>query len=211
VVNDPLVAEEPAPPGRRALAHAADLATVGTWLYALALTRVAFWLQWSDDHPFGPWGEWFIPTLTFVVMFVVYHSIFVSRSGATPGQDLLRMRVVDRTTGERPRFSRALGRAILLGGVWMFPGWWFGVLCTLVIGATVLTDPERRMIHDHLAGTSVVLRLVPDLEPGQSVEEAEEERKRHFMPRMVNPLQIAPMQLFRHPHLRRLRDDEAED
>lgn len=210
-MNDPLVAEQTAPLSRRALAHAADLATVGTWLWALSISQIAFWLRWSDDRAVAPWGQWFLAALTFSVLFVVYHTAFVAKVGATPGQDLLRIREVDRATGGRPRFGNALVRAAILGGVWMLPWWWPGILCTLAIGISGARDPEGRMLHDHLAGTAVVVRLVPELKEGQTVEEAEAERRRQFSPSLVNPLQITPMQMFRHPHLRRHRGGAEDD
>jgi uncharacterized RDD family membrane protein YckC len=208
---DPLIVDEPAPLGRRALALGVDLATVGTWVWALSITHIAFWLQWSDERAFGPWNEYFLATLTFVVSLVIYETVFISRSGATPGQDLMRIRVVDADAGTdaAPRFGSSLVRGLLVGGVWMFPWVWPGVVLTLLMGLSSLTDPYRRGFHDHLSGMIVILRLVPTLEPGQTVEEAENERRRQFLPRMVNPIQITPMQMFRHPFLNK-PDDEPD-
>lgn len=210
-MNDPLLAEQTAPLSRRALAHAADLLTVGTWLWALSISHIAFWVHWADDRPVAPWGEWFLVALTYSALFVVYHTAFVAATGATPGQDLMRLRVVERDGGGRPRFGRALGRAVILGGVWLIPWWWPGALCTIALGVSGARDPEGRMFHDHLAGTTVVLRLVPELKEGQTVEEAEAERRRQFTPGLVNPFQIMPMQMFRHPHLRGRRDEADDD
>lgn len=200
---DPMFTDEPAPLLRRAAALGADIATVGTWVWALSISQIAFWLQWSDDRAFGPWNEYFLATLTFVVSLVIYEALFISRSGATPGQDLLRIRVVDAHTGGLPGLGHSLVRGSIVGGVWMFPWLWPGALLTLLLGVSSLGDPHRRGFHDHLSHTTVIVRLVPDLEPGQTVEEAEAERKAQFLPRIVNPLQITPMQMFRHPHLRK--------
>lgn len=207
-LGDPLVAEEPAPLQRRALAYLADMVTVATWIFALSIVKAAFWLGWSDDWVVGPWGRWFLLTVTFVATFVAYQALFIARTGATPGQDLMRLRTVDAEQGGKPPASRALIRSLLIGCIWLAPWVWPGVLVAAVFALTGLTDPHGRMIHDHLSRTSVVIRLVPETEPGQSIDEAEANRRRHFMPRFVNPIQITPGQMFRHPHL---DPDEGHD
>ena len=209
-LGDPLVAEEPAPLGRRAAAYAVDVAAVGTWMWALSITHIAFWLQWSDDRAVEPWGEWFLVTVTFVAFFVAYVAIFTWKVGATPGQDLMRLHVVDARTGGRIGLGRAFGRALFVGLIWLVPWVWPGVLLALMIGASGWRDPHGRMIHDHLCHTTAVFRLVPELEEGQTIEEAEAVRRRHFMPRMANPIQITPMQMFRE-HERRQSDGDDED
>jgi len=209
-LGDPLVAEEPAPIVRRALAYAADLATVGTWLWALSISHIAFWLQWSDERAYGPWGEYFLLTITFVPLFIAYQAIFTAKSGATPGQDLLRLQVVDARSGARLPLGTAVGRSCFVGLIWLFPWVWPALVLAAVFALSGARDPHVRMLHDHLCRTSVVLRLVPQLEPGQTVEEAEAKRKSQFMPRMANPIQITPMQQFRHPHLRPGDPDEDE-
>jgi len=208
--GDPLIAYDAAPIGRRALAYAADVATVATWLWALSIAHVAFWMRWSDDVAIGPWGEWFIPAVSFTILFVIYQVLFVSRSGATPGQDLLRLQVFDATTAKKPTFGPALARGLLVGLIWLMPQIWPAVVLVALIGVSGLRSTEGRMFHDELSHTAVVLQLVPDLEPGQTVEEAEKHRRRQFMPRMVNPFQINSMQMFRHPHLRGIEDDTED-
>jgi uncharacterized RDD family membrane protein YckC len=209
-MGDPLVADDAAPLGRRALGYIADVATVATWLWALSIAHVAFWMRWSDDVAVGPWGEQFIPAVSFTILFVIYQVLFVSRTGTTPGHDLLRLQVLSATTGKRPTFGSALARGLLVGLIWLMPQVWPAVVLAALIGVSGLRSSEGRMFHDELSHTTVVLRLVPDLEPGQTVEEAEKHRRQQFLPRMVNPFQINSMQLFRHPHLRRI-DDDPED
>ena len=87
------------------------------------------------------------PLLVFAVLGAIYHALFeASPRQATPGQRLLDLRVAD-TAGKRIGRGRALLRHAAGALSWL----------TLNIGhALVLLRPDRRALHDLVAGTVVV-------------------------------------------------------
>lgn len=193
------MATTPAPLSRRALARAVDLVTVFAWTWALSVAHVLYFVpRWSDDVAPGPWGRFFLIGMSIAVLSLVYEVAFVSRTGATPGKDLMRLRVVDAATGARPTVGQALRRALPFGAAWAVPGIWGVVPVTAALGATAAPSADRRAVHDLLGGTAVVT-VVEAPPAGQTVEEAEAERRSHFVPRFVDPIQVLPSQVFRHP------------
>jgi uncharacterized RDD family membrane protein YckC len=89
---------------------------------------------------------WLARAAPMLVMAGVYLGLFWHLSGRTPGQKLLRLRVVD-VMGARPSIARTAVRAVatLAGGIVGLLGWlWIAV------------DLEKRAWHDWLAGTYVV-------------------------------------------------------
>jgi uncharacterized RDD family membrane protein YckC len=111
----------------------------------------------------------------------------------------MRIRVVDHLTGARPTFGQATRRWLLPGMVQPIPGPWIGAGLTLVWGGTGLTNSDRRTVHDHLAGTRVVMA-----DPPKDEEEAEH-RRRQYIPRFVDPFaifrltRVDPAKLKQHP------------
>lgn len=87
------------------------------------------------------------PLLLFAVLGAGYHALFEpSPRQATPGQRLLRLRVVD-LAGARIGRGRALLRHVAGALSWL----------TLNIGhALAVLRPDRRALHDLVAGTRVV-------------------------------------------------------
>jgi uncharacterized RDD family membrane protein YckC len=85
----------------------------------------------------------FVPLL---VMGLLYFGLFLAISGRTPGQTLLRVRVVGREgTPPGPLVAGVRLAATLVG---LAPG---------ALGAVWMAfDPEKRAFHDHVAGTYVV-------------------------------------------------------
>jgi len=89
---------------------------------------------------------WLARAAPLLVMAGVYLGLFWHLSGRTPGQKLLKIRVVD-AMGARPSIARTAVRvlATLAGGTVGLLGWlWIAV------------DLEKRAWHDWLAGTYVV-------------------------------------------------------
>ncbi len=91
-------------------------------------------------------GTWLARGVPLMVMAGLYLGLFWHLSGRTPGQKLLRLRVVD-ARGDRPGLVRTGVRVVatIAGAIPGALGWlWFAV------------DLERRAVHDWMAGTYVV-------------------------------------------------------
>lgn len=187
--------------GRRVLARVADILTVVVWVWALSVAHVLLHLtRWSDSITPEPWGGTFLFALTVAAVSIGYEVAFVSRTGSTPGKDLMRLKVLDAHTGERPTVAQATRRALPFALVWLIPPTWLVIPATAALGATGLADRRGgRTVHDLFASTRVVHQLELEVEPGRTVEEAEAERRRGFTPRFVDPIQLLPTQIFRHP------------
>jgi uncharacterized RDD family membrane protein YckC len=86
--------------------------------------------------------------------------ILLSTYGQTVGKLLMRIRIVSKPTGEPVGFMRAvLLRAIVPGTLFGFTDWLispiaFGVL--LIVNIVFIFGPDRRCLHDYIAGTKVV-------------------------------------------------------
>lgn len=187
---------------RRLAARLVDTIAVATWMFALSIAHIFIHLQlWSDSVTPEPWGRWFLATVTFVVLYAVYEIGFITRTGSTPGKDLLGVRVVDASTGLNPRLSQSFLRWLPLGAAQPIPLLWLGMLLTGAIGATGLADPERRALHDRLSGTRVVTKDLPDTEEGQ------EARRQSFMPRLVDPFLVFRIARSNPEALRPVRKD----
>lgn len=201
---------ERAPLGRRAAARLVDVAAVGVWVWALSIAHILYFIpRFSQDLDPSPWGRTFLFLVSFVVLYVVYEVLFTSRTGATPGKDLMRLQVVDDRTGSVPTSSQSVRRALPLALVWMVPGAWPAVPLTAALAAPGARGTGRG-VHDVLSGTRVVLVPEAEPEPGTTVEEARAQRRSDFMPRFVNPLQLVPSQMLRHPWLQRGRGDDTD-
>jgi hypothetical protein len=99
-----------APMWRRLAARVIDVVAVATWVLDPRDRSHLLHLQlWSNEVTPEPWGNWFLTTITFVVCYAAYEIVFVARTGATPGKDLMGLQVVDAATGGRPSASQAAG------------------------------------------------------------------------------------------------------
>lgn len=176
------------PMARRLAARLIDVAFVGTWMFALSVAHIFLHLQlWSDTVNPEPWGNWFLATVTFAVLYAAYEIVFIHTTGATPGKDAMHIQVVDADTGELPTWSQSARRWLLPGMVQPIPGAWIGAILTLCWGATGFLDDQRRTVHDRISGTRVIAKSPPT-----DVDEVEE-RRSHFMPRIVDPFEIYRM------------------
>lgn len=79
---------------------------------------------------------------------LAYSTYFVGRYQATPGKMAMRLLIIQ-PNGERISYKRALGRAAgeLVSGAVLYLGYLMAYF-----------DPERRTLHDHMAGTRVIER-----------------------------------------------------
>jgi uncharacterized RDD family membrane protein YckC len=197
-----LAARQP-PMWRRLMARLVDVVAVATWVFALSIAHVFIHLQlWSETVAPAPWGNWFLATITFTLVYALYEIVFISRTGATPGKDLLGIKVVDAATGGVPSLGQAARRWFLPGIVQPIPGAWIGGVATLVWGSTALFDPERRTVHDRLADTRVMSK-----EPPRDDDERER-RRQQFTPRFIDPFAVFRMARS-NPAALRNRPDEG--
>ena len=95
-------------------------------------------------------GEGLLIT-SLMVIHAVYHIGFTATVAGTPGKLLLRMRVA-LPDGSPLRLDTAILRYLVFLLSYLVP---FGMLISL---AFVLTDPERRSIHDRIAHTLVIVK-----------------------------------------------------
>lgn len=147
---------------RRSLASVIDLVVLAPWwllflfllhlwfsrtLSGAKLSTLEGWLGfWAAGSPTG--RAWVIMS---GVVWVLYRFCFQAVWGCTVGQRLLNMRVVDEY-GEKPGLARtwlrtlaSLSSLVLLGAGYLWAAF----------------DPERRALHDWVAGTYVIRPQTP--------------------------------------------------
>jgi uncharacterized RDD family membrane protein YckC len=122
------------------------LATLGSRLAARlvdhAILFVPSYFVLSFVYGGSGWGI----VLLLVLEMVVYDALLTANTGATPGNRILRIRVVRADTGAAPGWLRSLLRAVV-----------FGVFGPLIVAVVALSDERtHRGLHDRLAGTVVI-------------------------------------------------------
>lgn len=96
----------------------------------------------------------------------VYYVGFTAAIGATPGKIAVGLHVASRT-GARPALDSVILRyTVMLAGALLFG------IGTIVSTLMVVTDPQRRSLHDRVAGT-LVLDGRPPIEDWRRREERE--------------------------------------
>jgi uncharacterized RDD family membrane protein YckC len=147
-----------APFGRRVLAFGLDMILISVPLMIICLTlALAFapdlyvqaFMQ-SSEHPFQPMelpdDANLIADLIYDTLLALYFAGFLAAHGQTPGKAVFRLRVVDQA-GQKPGVGKCLVRALIL------------VLSTgflFIPIAYAFFNPQRRALHDYIAGTYVV-------------------------------------------------------
>lgn len=189
-----------APLLKRAGARLIDVAVVLTWVWALSITQVLFYIpRYAPNTSVGPWGKSFLFLASFVVFYVIYEAVFLSITGVTPGKDVLNLRVVNNEDLEPLTTAQAIRRSLPMTLVWLVPYWWLAGLFNAALGLTAVSSPEKRMAwHDHLANTRVVF-YDATLAPGVDTEEARREKMMDFVPRFTSPVQVLPSQMLNYP------------
>jgi uncharacterized RDD family membrane protein YckC len=146
---EPTVAFEPAPLGSRAVAMLIDLAIVSLGVILVSLGP----MHLSEARLPSSGGVMFLHPVWLLLLPVIviliplgYHSVCVARFSATPGKQLLRLKVVRSTTHRRIGLGRAAARyaASYLSAVPLGAGY-----------VMALFDVRRRTLHDRIAGTVV--------------------------------------------------------
>ncbi len=143
-------ASAPAPAGTRLLAFAIDAVFV-VFVQAVMLAPVA-WYWWTREAPRGPGDVPFLPIFASVTLVplaafvgVLYHVYFWTTKGATPGKELLDLRVEEEDGRTPVGLVRAVERA--LGYLLGFASLGIGFAMALSGGGA---------LHDRIAGTRVV-------------------------------------------------------
>jgi uncharacterized RDD family membrane protein YckC len=147
-----------APMGRRMIAFILDLILISILLTPAFLTLALVFLpDWfvqyvvaTSQPPFTPpdlplYGK-VIANLISDVALALYFSGFQAAHGQTPAKAVLRLRVVDQS-GRKPGLVKAILRALAL---------LFSMSLFFIPLTYVFFNPQRRALHDFIAGTYVV-------------------------------------------------------
>jgi uncharacterized RDD family membrane protein YckC len=121
-------------------------AAVSVSLYLLFLFLVRIGWEYITNHTIICGEHRIITIVGFVLWAIIYFAHPWSSSGKTLGMAIVGLRVV-RTDGSPVSFGRAVVRILTLPLSLVFLG--IGLLIMLV-------QPERRALHDLIAGTAVV-------------------------------------------------------
>ena len=85
-----------------------------------------------------------------LILLVTVQTVMLTRSGQTLGKRAVRIRIVRMDTGENGGFvTNVMMRTVLSWILSMIP--FYGLVDTIFI-----FRPDRRCVHDHIAGTRVV-------------------------------------------------------
>jgi uncharacterized RDD family membrane protein YckC len=147
-----------APMGRRVLAFALDLILVNIPTFIICLTlALALAPDWcrqavafASQHPFTPLD---VPVninvaidLISDLMIVLYFTGFLAAHGQTPAKAMFRLRVVDQS-GQTPNLAKTFLRGLALV---------FSMSLLFLPLTYAFFNPQRRAMHDFIAGTYVV-------------------------------------------------------
>ena len=135
--------------GKRTLAYFIDDMIVSIFLFIIFYDKlVVIYQQVQNSADFTPLMVYLQEnTIIFVLLRIVYQTFFVWQNGMTPGKALVKIKVVEMDSGDRPSFSVALLRAsirIISDSI-------------LYIGYIIaFFNPLVQTLHDKLAKTVVV-------------------------------------------------------
>jgi uncharacterized RDD family membrane protein YckC len=142
----------PAPHARRLAAHLIDLLALSLLLFGL----VVVWTVTTGEN-FDPSRRDARQGETLGMLLAgLYFVLFWRLAGASPGKRIMGLRLIG-LDGAAPRLGRSITRYFsmtLLGSLFGMT-WW-----------PVLVRPDRRAIHDLVAGTQVVSSRKRDRQPG---------------------------------------------
>jgi uncharacterized RDD family membrane protein YckC len=147
-----------APMGRRVIAFALDLVLIIIPVlmicYTLALIFMPDWFVQAVvsgyQHPFStpdlPLDANIVVNLIYDFMLALYFAGFLAAHGQTPAKALFRLRVVDQS-GKKPGLVKSFLRALALI---------FSMSLLFLPFTYAFFNPQRRALHDFVAGTYVV-------------------------------------------------------
>ncbi|MFM9366967.1 RDD family protein [Streptomyces sp. Da 82-17] len=150
---DPLAGMPPlADSGRRVLARIVDMLIVGV---VVALLSWAFgWTQVEVDADEVEYGTTFGRSILSAVLYLAYDTWFTSRTGQTPGKQLMKLRTANLDNGSTPSVQTSLVRAAVL---WLPFSFCCYCIWTAICGGWSFFDkPYKQGLHDKAAKTVVV-------------------------------------------------------
>ena len=148
-----------APFPRRVLAFGLDLVLISVLVTPIFITLALIFLpdwfvhyivaaaQPPFTHPDVPSQAQIFANLISDFMLLLYFTLFQAAHGKTPAKQIFRLRVVDQR-GQRPGLVKATLRALALI---------FSMSLFFLPLAYAFFNPQRRSLHDFIAGTYVVV------------------------------------------------------
>lgn len=143
------LATQPSLIARRMLAWVID---VGIIVVPMALVSATVQVETASSSNDDNFGAGFPFAIGAVVLLIAYHTVLEAR-GQTLGKRLLGLVVQRRSTGSAPGLIRALARSVARAVFWIATVGLLGA----IDAAWGLVDRDGRTLHDHIAGTQVVL------------------------------------------------------
>ncbi|NBE56532.1 RDD family protein [Streptomyces boluensis] len=150
---DPLAGMPPlADSGRRVLARIIDMVIVGV---VVALLAWAFgWTNVDVDTDDVEVGSTFGRSILSAVLYMAYDTWFTSRTGQTPGKQVMKLRTANLNDGATPSAQTSLVRAAVL---WLPFSFCCYCIWTAICGGWSFFDkPYKQGLHDKAAKTVVV-------------------------------------------------------
>ncbi|MFF2655364.1 RDD family protein [Streptomyces sp. NPDC058045] len=147
---DPLAGMPPlASGGKRVLARLIDMIIVGlvVWLLSVAFGIGQFNVNSNHVNYASGVGQ----SVLAAVLYTAYDTVFISRTGQTPGKQLLKLRVANLHDGATPSVQTSLTRAAVL---WLPFAFCCACIWTAICGGWSFFDrPYRQGLHDKAAKT----------------------------------------------------------
>ncbi|MDQ8705736.1 RDD family protein [Streptomyces sp. LHD-70] len=150
---DPLAGMPPlADSGRRVLARIVDMLIVAI---VVALLSWAFgWTKVEIDTEEVEYGTTFGRSVLSAILYLAYDTWFTSRTGQTPGKQLMKLRTANLEDGATPGMQTSLVRAAVL---WLPFAFCCYCIWTAICGGWSFFDkPYKQGLHDKAAKTVVV-------------------------------------------------------
>jgi len=135
--------------GKRATAYFIDDIIVSIFLFIIFYDKLLFiYQQMQNSMDYTPLVVYLQEnTIIFILLRIVYQTFFVWQSGMTPGKALVKIKVIEMDTGNRPSFGVAFLRAsIRIISESIF---YLGYIVAFF-------NPLVQTLHDKLAKTVVV-------------------------------------------------------
>lgn len=126
-------------------------------LYGIAIVPAAFAAGWSGEK--GGGNGVFIAVAVGVVLFLplaIYQTVITANTGQSIGKKIAKTRIV-KLDGSPPGFMHGVFlRSWVIGVLGAIP--WIGSFISLA-DTLMIFRSDRRMLHDHIAGTQVIALL----------------------------------------------------